>query len=161
MKDPKKLKDETVSSSYDRLPLEYDEKEVTAQLIKIHAALQNQPLKDVEMDRLANALTIMSVLMVNLGQMVIDARLYAEACEEFRKSAQREIYLQYKESGETDQTSRTKAESEVESYLEDEMKARHGYNTLSNFRDDLDRFISTAQSRIKTVAGDRIRSNME
>ena len=143
---------------YDLLPMEYEETEILRKITKIHGFLAEEQLKDHEMHRLANAVQKLSVYMVNLGQMVADARMESEISEEYRKAAQRELYLKYKDEGMTDQTSKTSSEKDTEEYLEQEKVAKHKLEVLHNLRMDLDRLVSAAQSRIKTLAGDNTRS---
>lgn len=154
MKSVKKIVDEALVASYDKM----EGDEVLGKMRSILDKLGTKPIKDWELSRLSDAVSELSSLMVNLGQMVVDTKLESEASEEYRKSAYREVFLQLKKSKKcTDQVAKNQAESEIESLIENELSARHRAGIIRAFYNDVERLISVSQSRMKVIGGDLAR----
>lgn len=156
MKDPKEIQLEAIEA----IKTLKIENEVMSKIDGIVTLLSSKPMKDWPESRLIDAINELAVLMVNLGQDVTDAELYEDLVSNQRKSEFRKAYLKYKKSKVTDTTSKVQAEEDTQELTDEEDIAKHMANSLKRYHSDLDRMVSTTQSRIKLVAGDRVRSNM-
>jgi hypothetical protein len=113
-------------------------------------------MKEGNLGRLAWNL---STIMFNLGEMVAEYTLYANASYIYRKF---KYYQEFKKiRQETDSTiteSKQEAEQEVENYFEKQMNARYLADLLKTKYDECNRMVMVIQSIMAKEKAERMRS---
>jgi len=138
-----------------------EDNEVIVKCNEILDVLKSKHIREWELNRVADAVSELSSLMVNLGQIKEDAKDIRDDAEARRKDGINQAFMKHRNSGKTGQESKILSEIDNAKLIEKEKEAIKSFNRINTYYDDVSRFISTSQSRLRTATEDKIRSNNE
>ena len=143
--------------------MELEATDVISKIFLIKQKIEDTPVNEWKMDALVDYIFTLCKIMPNLSDLKDFAYIKAEALGEEYKSAIRDEYLRLKktEAKMTDGMARAQAEASCDGIKEEELKAGHQARWLKSLYDDCNRLINYTQSKIKSMADERILSNID
>lgn len=142
--------------------MELETTEVISKIFLIKKKIEETPVNEWKMDALVDYVFTLCKIMPNLSDLKDYAYIKAEAISEEYKSSVRDNYLRLKKSEQiTDGMAKAQAEALCDEIKANELKASHQARWLKSLYDDSDRIISFTQSKVKTMADERIRTNIQ
>jgi len=145
---------------------QFNTNESLKEVEKIRQDILSRGTTNIPEHQLADAVLTLSMYMVNIGQLFVDLGSIADDDEEEYKSKLNEEYLRLKEEAikNDEKLSDKNAESIASkncSELKEKSKAsRDKYNFVMRYYKDIERIISTAQSKMRVGSSDMVRSNL-
>lgn len=132
---------------------------------RIRQDILKRGIMNVSESELSEAVLTLSMYMVNIGQLFVDLGCEADDDEEVFKSKLSQEYLRIKEGSikqdrkVSDKNAESLAEGLCKSYKEKSVESRKKYNFVMRYYKDMERIISTAQSKMRVGSSEMIRSN--
>lgn len=137
----------------------YKENEVISEVMEMNETLKSAPMKDWQPGDLSRAVSKIAIYLVNVGQLVSDLETAANANYIFYKW-QRADHVQRltKEADKGITLAKEVAELEVTEELQDKMFARYMADSVKSLYDDMERLVSTIQTRLRVMENEKIRT---
>lgn len=152
----------TVLQEIEGNQMELETSDVISKIFLIKKKIEETPVNEWKMDALVDYVFTLCKIMPNLSDLKDFAYIKAEAISEEYKSSVRDNYLRLKKTEHiTDGMAKAQAEALCDEIKANELKASHQARWLKSLYDDADRLIGYTQSKIKTMADERIRSNIQ
>lgn len=152
----------TVLQDIENNQMELEATDVISKIFLIKKKIEEVPVNEWKMDALVDYIFTLCKIMPNLSDLKDYAYIKAEALGEEYKSAVRDEYLHLKKTEHiTDGMAKAQAEASCDGIKEEELKAGHQARWLKSLYDDCNRLINYTQSKIKSMADERILSNID
>ena len=132
---------------------------------KIRQDILKRGITNVPEHQLADAVLTLSMYMVNIGQLFVDLACEADDDEEAYKAELNDEFLRLKaeadKKGEklSDTNANNLALANCKEMKEVSLDSRGTYNFVMRYYKDIERIISTAQSKMRVGSSEMIRSN--
>lgn len=154
MNTPKELLEQCIEQ-YNKLK---EDEPVLRQVYEMVEAINSKPFRDWDINELSRMAGEISVLMVNLGQLVSDKSLEADASYIYRKAKESAHFIEFKKTEDTVAEAENKVEIEVLGSREEQLRKEYEANTLKSLYKNLDRIVSVIQSRMKTYDVEKVQT---
>lgn len=145
---------------------QFNTNESLKEVEKIRQDILERGIVNVPEHQLADAVLTLSMYLVNIGQLFVDLGSIADDDEDEYKSGLNEEYLKLKEdavnSGEklSDKNAESMAFKNCSDLRKKSKTSRDKYNFVMRYYKDIERVVSTAQSKMRVGSSDMVRSNM-
>jgi len=132
---------------------------------KIRQDILKRGIMNVPEHQLADAVLTLSMYMVNIGQLFVDLACSSDDDEENYKYELNEEFIRLKKEAEekgeklSDTNAENQAISKCAPLKESCRESRDSYNFVMRYYKDIERIISTAQSKMRVGSSEMIRSN--
>lgn len=157
MNTPKELLEKCIEQ-YDKLR---EDEPILNQVYELIEAINSKPFRDWDVNELSRMAGEISVIMVNLGQLVSDKTLEADASYVYRKAKESAQFIKFRKTEGTIAETENKVEIEVIGDKETQLKSEYEANTLKSLYKNLDRIVSVIQSRMKTYDSERVQTHLQ
>ena len=157
MNTPKQLLEKCIEQ-YNQLK---EDEPVLKQVYEMVEAINSKPFRDWDMNELSRMAGEISVIMVNLGQLVSDKTLEADASYIYRKAKESAHFIEFKKTEDTVAEAENRVELEVMGEREQQLRAEYEANTLKSLYKNLDRIVSVIQSRMKTYDSEKVQTHLQ
>jgi hypothetical protein len=139
----------------------FDSNEIVQKVMNIRDHVQARKLSDWSDDELSRVAGELSVLIINLGEVVSNAELMKVDTEMMRKQAYSRKMSDLIEQGELVSKSQHLAEVDNKAWKEIENQAYYRFRTLKNLYEDTKSFVTVVQSRLGYLKTERIQSGQQ
>lgn len=156
MNTPKELLESCIEQ-YEKLKID---EPVLGQIYEVVDAINSKPFRDWDINELSRMAGEISVLMVNLGQLVSDKTLEADASYVYRKAKESVYFTKFRKEVDTIAEVNNKVETEILADKEQQLKTEYNSNTLKALYRNLDRIVSVIQSRMKTYDSEKVQTGL-
>jgi hypothetical protein len=156
MNTPKELLESCIEQ-YNKLK---KDEPILGQIYEVIDAINSKPFRDWDINELSRMAGEISVLMVNLGQLVSDTTLEADASYVYRKAKESVYFTQFRKELDTIAEVNNKVETEILAEKEQQLKTEYNSNTLKALYRNLDRIVSVIQSRMKTYDVEKVQTGL-
>lgn len=132
---------------------------------KIRQDILKRGITNIPEHQLADAVLTLSMYMVNIGQLFVDLACEADDDEEVYKTELNDEFLRLKaeadKKGEklSDTNASNLALANCKEEKQKSLDSRAAYNFVMRYYKDIERIISTAQSKMRVGSSEMIRSN--
>lgn len=145
---------------------QFNTNESLKEVEKIRQDILERGIVNVPEHQLADAVLTLSMYLVNIGQLFVDLGSIADDDEDEYKSGLNDEYLKLKEdavnNGEklSDKNAESMAFKNCFDLRKKSKTSRDKYNFVMRYYKDIERVVSTAQSKMRVGSSDMVRSNM-
>ena len=135
--------------------------DVVKQIFEIIDRLESKKMKDWPEDKLVNAGSQLSVLLINLGEMVSDAELQRNNAEMYRKHYYAEKVRELIEKDKPVSHAQQEAEVSVLEWKKIENRANYQFRLLRNLCEYTEKLVSMIQTKIGLAKTQMIQSSQQ
>lgn len=129
---------------------------------KIRQDILKRGIDNIPVHQLSDAVLTIAIYLVNIGQLFVDLGDLADDIDEEYERMVDDKYLELKSSGDyTEVMAKAEAKKACRDKKDECMKKRASYNAVMRYYKDLERIVSTAQSRIRVASSEGVRSTTQ